>query len=204
MPRSFAMVSIARKDIGGHSPASFDRKFLRISNPFEDDRLSHWTGYSTPGTIPLAVYSLDYPGVPFLLIDLRRGSGPKRSEMARRVADDVTIGALGLTGFGNWDYLALKSGWMFVQKRHGRPTNRAERQRAFAQLRHALGTDSALDPALRRELTTRVERLALDPVERTWSQEVSGAWRQYEALVQSREKLDAMVKASLKEPEPGQ
>ena len=37
--------------------------------------------------------------------------------------------------------------------------------------------------ALRRELESRIERLDLDPVEKSWAQEVRGAWRQYDALM---------------------
>jgi hypothetical protein len=43
--------------------------------------------------------------------------------------------------------------------------------------------DDSLDPALRRELMSRVERLNLDPVEKSWSQERRAAWRQYDALM---------------------
>jgi hypothetical protein len=72
---------------------------------------------------------------------------------------------------------------MFVHKRHGGATNRGAREQAFVQLRHALGTDAGLDPDLRRELMSLLERLDVDPAARTWAQEVRGAWRQYEALV---------------------
>jgi len=203
LPVSFALVWVAQPDVANAVPRRFDPQFLNIANPFQSERLQKWTGYSeiwnldergvrlsgdAPGTrpvrmIPLALYSLDYPRVPFLLVDFRSSGRPQRSEIARRLADDITTGVLGMTEFGNWSYLALKSSWFFVHERHGGATNRSARRRAFVQLRHALGADDTMPPALRRELLARAEKLDLNPVEHSWNEEVSNAWRQYDALV---------------------
>ncbi len=168
MVNSFAMVWVAQQDLpcdheehAGH----FEAQFLKIANPFGDDGLCRWSGYSQTWEkdgkqttmIPLALYSLDYPGVPLLLVDFRRTGGPGRSEMALRFTDDMTAGVLGLTGFGvtHLGYQTLKAGWLFVHKRHGGATDRALRRRAFVQLRHALGTDESLDPLLRAQLASQ-------------------------------------------------
>jgi hypothetical protein len=92
---------------------------------------------------------------------------------------------LGLTGFGftHLGYRALKSSWLFIHERHGSATNRAMRRRAFVQLRHALGVDESLDPELRAQLSMRIEMLDIDPLERSWQQEVAGANAQYAALL---------------------
>lgn len=85
MVNSFAMVWVAREDLPcdrRESTRHFDAQFLKIANPFGDASLCHWKGYSQTDMIPLALYSLDYPGVPLLLVDFRRASGPTRSEMA--------------------------------------------------------------------------------------------------------------------------
>jgi hypothetical protein len=202
-PNSFGVVWIAQRDANSGDEHRFDDRFLRIANPFEDERVRCWNGYSQIWTvdrfgvrmpdgaeggnqirmIPLGVYSLDYPGVPLLLVDFRDPSRPQRSEMSLRLMNDVTTGVLGLTTFGNLSYTAAKTGFLFIHKRHGGATNRLSRESAFAQLRHALGTDASLDPGLRRELMSQVEKLALDPVEKSWSQEVGAAWRQYDALM---------------------
>ncbi len=192
VPNAFGMLWISRADLEDRS-RRFDPQFLKIENPFADDRLRQWKGYTQTWNpnrdhhpdvmIPLALYSLDYPGVPLLLIDFRRAGGPRRKEMAVRFADDVTAGVLGYTGFGHLGFLALKTSWLFVDKRHGGTTNRAARARAFIQLRHALGVDDSLDPPLRAQLAQRLEALDVDPIERTWDQEVKGAWAQYDALV---------------------
>jgi hypothetical protein len=200
MVNSFAMVSIAQDDLPcdqGDSKRPFDAQFLKIANPFDDASLCKWKGYSQDDMIPLALYSLDYPGIPLLLVDFRRPGGPTRSEMALRFTDDMTSGVLGLTGFGvtHLGYQALKAGWLFVHKRHGSATNRAMRRRSFVQLRHALGTDDELDPALRTQLVKHLEKLDIDPLERSWEQEVRGARAQYEALMKDANALPKLVRA---------
>ena len=75
-------------------------------------RVADGTGSGVPAKmIPLAVYALDYPGVPLLLIDIRDPSHPRRSEMGLRLTNDVTTGALGLTTFGTPGYFAAKTGF---------------------------------------------------------------------------------------------
>ncbi len=202
-PESFAVIWIARRDAETPGDHAFNPGFLRIDNPFHDDRVVKWKGYSqvwtvdaygsrvpdgAPGgnqveMIPLAVYSLDYPGAPLLMVDFRDPGRPQRRELGLRLANDVTTGVLGLTGFGNFGYVAAKTSYMFVHKRHGGATNRLSRRGEFLELRHALGTDDSLDPELRRELIARVEKLNLDPVEKTWPGEIRAARRQYEALM---------------------
>jgi len=103
--------------------------------------------------------------------------------MGLRLANDITTGVLGLTTFGNLSYSAAKTGYLYVHKRHGAATDRMSRRDAFVELRHALGVDDSLDPELRRDLMARVEKLNLDPVEKSWSQERRAAWRQYDALM---------------------
>jgi hypothetical protein len=184
MPGAFAMISVSADDLDEERPKRFDKQFLHISNPFNDPRLR-----TKSGEIPLAVYALDYPRVPLRLVDFR-SDGPQLNEMGLRFANDLTTDVLGFTGlaFGNLDYLALKQSWLFVHTRHGGTTDRGARERAFVQLRHALGTDATLDPLLRRQLMARLEKLDIDPAARTWQQEVRGAWRQYDALVGANDK----------------
>lgn len=202
-PDSFATIWIAQRDAMASREHPFNDHFLGIADPFQDGRVANWNGYSRTWTldrdgvrlpdgapggeparmIPLAIYSLDYPGVPLLLVDFRDPGHPQRSEMGLRLANDITTGVLGLTTFGNLSYSAAKSGYLYIHKRHGGATDRMSRRSAFVELRHALGVDDSLDPELRRELMSRVERLNLDPVEKSWSQERRAAWRQYDALM---------------------
>src|SRR5207249_4484872 len=77
LPESFAMLWVAGPDLARGETADFDGKFLGIANPFTDDRLRRWNGYSRGNLIPLALYALDYPGVPLLMVDFRRAGGPR-------------------------------------------------------------------------------------------------------------------------------
>jgi hypothetical protein len=123
--------------------------------------------------------------VPLLLIDFRDASHPQRTETCLRAATDVTAGVFGLTTFGNFSYFAAKTAFLFVHKRHGAATDRLARRNAFIAMRHALATGDSLDEGLRSDLESRIERLDLDPVEKSWPQEVRAAWRQYDALMKS-------------------
>ena len=176
---AFALLWIAQDEVRRTDPRPFDSQFLGISDPFRDDRVRNWKGYSemwtldrngapldgdAPGgrkvrMIPLALYALEYPRVPLLMVDFRDAGKPKRSEMIRRVSDDVATGVLGFTGFGHWPYLLAKSAFFFVHGRHGGTLNRESRVRAYARLRHALKVDEALAPPLRTELIARSERV---------------------------------------------
>ena len=200
-PDSFGVIWTAQTDAEANHP--FDGQLLHIANPFHDERIRSWNGYSQVWTldrdgvrvpdgtvggvpvkmIPLAVYALEYPGVPLLLIDFRNASHPQRTERRLRVANDVTTGILGLTPFGSFRYFAAKTGFLFVHKRHGAATDRLARRNAFIALRHAVATGGSIDEDLRRNLESRIEKLDLDPVEKSWTQEVRAAWRQYDALI---------------------
>jgi hypothetical protein len=198
---SFGVIWITQNDVEANHP--FDGQLLHIANPFHDKRTRSWNGYSQVWTldrygvrlpdgtdggvpvkmIPLAVYALDYPGVPLLLIDFRDASHPQRTERRLRAANDVTAGVFGLTTFGNLGYFAAKTGFLFVHKRHGASTDRLARRNAFIALRNLLATGDSLDQGLRRDLESRIERLDVDPIEKSWAQEVRAAWRQYDALM---------------------
>ena len=105
-----ALLWIAREDVTSQSP-KWDGRFLGIADPFNDSRLKNWTGYTekryfdasglpidaetakvTPGAtsrqlIPLALYALEYPKVPLVLVDFRDTHKPKNREMfAKRLA----------------------------------------------------------------------------------------------------------------------
>jgi hypothetical protein len=200
-PDSFGVIWVAQKAAEANHP--FAGQLLHIANPFHDERIRSWNGYAQVWTldrygvrlpdgtdggvpvkmIPLAVYALDYPGVPLLLIDFRDASHPQRTERRLRALDDVTTGVFGLTTFGNLGYFAAKTGFLFVHKRHGASTDRLARRNAFIALRNALATGDTLDQGLRHDLESRIERLDVDPVEKSWAQEVRAAWRQYDALM---------------------
>ena len=133
--------------------------------------------------IPLAMYGLDHPRTPLLLVDFRGSGHPPRREIGLRIAEDVSTGVFGLTGFGNLGLLAAKTSLLFIHARHGGATDRSARRRAFVFERHTIGADSNMDPRLRGELLNRIEKVDVNPIERSWEQEIRDSKKQYESLV---------------------
>src|SRR5579872_3356675 len=92
-----ALLWIAADEVG--LDHKFDGQFLGISNPYRDERLQAWKGYRQVRDgremIPLALYALDYPKVPLLVVDFRNAGAPKRREMLRHAATDTITGVLG-------------------------------------------------------------------------------------------------------------
>jgi hypothetical protein len=202
--RTHALLWIAREDlIPNGQPHKWDGRFLGIADPFADSRLKNWTGYTekryfdesglpveadTPGAtsrelIPLALYALEYPKVPLVLVDFRDTHKPKNREMLRLATGDAVSGVIGISKFGNWPYLAGSMTWNFVRSRHGDPNNRSARLKAFSQVRRWLTLDGSMDPALRAELQRRLEILGVNPLEDSVFEETEIANRQYDALL---------------------
>jgi hypothetical protein len=200
---SEALLWIARSDLDTRAGRRFDGQFLSIANPWTDDRLMHWTGYTqrryfdsdnhpvpegTPDAhaeemIPLALYNLDYPRVPLLLADFRNSLSPKRREMVNQGASSMVTGVLGLTRFGNPEFFAAQALWTFVRGRHGFAVNRSARLQAYSEAREFLALDSSLDPALRTQLQLRLDHLALNPRENDVAHEATLAREQYAVLL---------------------
>jgi hypothetical protein len=196
-----ALLWIAREDV--ETDHLFDGKFLGISNPYDDEELSNWSGFSLKrwydssgreveaGTsdaverelIPLALYGLDYPKVPLLLVDFRSTHAPKRREMVGHAMSDTMTGLLGVTKWGNWPYWAGSLGWSFWRTRHGSPTNGAKRLEAYATVRRYLALDSSVDPELRAELQRRLEVIGVNPLGENVLEESHIARRRYAALL---------------------
>ncbi|HEY2843373.1 MAG TPA: hypothetical protein VGJ09_06975 [Bryobacteraceae bacterium] len=200
--QTHALLWVAREDLAA-GPRKFDGRFLGIGDPFTGTRLKNWTGYSqtryfddagrivdsgAPGAtprelIPLALYGLDYPKVPLLLVDFRDTRKPKHREMLRLAAGDALSGVLGISKFGNWPYMTASWSWNFVRARHGDANNRVDRLRTYTQVRRWLALDGSIDPKLRAELQKRLETLGVNPLEESIFAETQIADHQYDALL---------------------
>ena len=198
-----ALLWVTREDLEHPSQHSFDGQFLNISDPWTDERLQHWTGYTefryldadnrlvasdTSGAravemIPLAFYSLDHPRAPLLLADFRDQLKPKRRELFLHGTTVLVSGVLGFSRFGNWPYFASESVWTFVRGRHGAAVNRSARLRAYSEARAFLAVDTGLGPQLKSELLSRLDHLALNPLENRVAAEGQLAREQYNALL---------------------
>ncbi len=187
---SQALLWIARQDAAGSR--DFAGRFLSMSNPYGDPRIANWAGYSEMRyleaeqryveLVPLALYSLDHPKAPLLLVDFRDTRAPKHREMIRHAAVDGLSGIVGYSRWGNWPYFAGTSAWSFIRSRHGAPNSRPARIRAYSQVRQWLAFDPPLDPALRADLRQRLEVLGVNPLEDNSNNEVRFAERQFAAL----------------------
>lgn len=197
-----ALVWIARADLEAPRAQRFDKRFLNISNPFGDKRLLRWQGYTetryfdaenrrvpseTPGAravelIPLALYGLDHPKIPIMLVDFRDTLNPKTREMSQRVLQDVARTTVSLTHL-DLPYLLGRAVFDFVADRRGMDVNQPSRLRAYSQLKLLLALDASLDPSLRDELSHRLERVSLNPLENGLDAEARLARAQYAALL---------------------
>ncbi len=198
-----ALLWVAQEDLKQGVNHSFDGQFLNISDPWTDERLQHWTGYTEPRyldadnrlvtsdasgarpveMIPLAFYSLDHPRTPLLLADFRDQLKPKRRELFLHGSTVLVSGVLGVSRFGNWPYFASESVWTFVRRRHGAAVNRSARLRAYSEARAFLAVDTGLPRQLKSELVSRLDHLALNPLENRVAAEGKLAREQYDALL---------------------
>jgi hypothetical protein len=198
-----ALLWASREDLKKSRARKFDARFLNIKSPWGDKRLETWGGHAetryfdaenrpapkdAEGSravelIPLALYGLDHPKIPSLLVDFRDGGNPKRREMSRRVIEDVTRNVLAVSPFGDVHYFLGRTLFDFVTSRRGMDINQPSRLRAYTQLKLLLSLDASLDPALRGEIAGRVERVSLNPLENDLDAEAALAREQYASLV---------------------
>jgi hypothetical protein len=207
-----ALLWVARPDIARNRERRFDARFLNIANPWKDERLQNWKGYTQTRyfdadnrpveanaegahaveMIPLALYGLDFPKIPMLLVDFRDAANPKKREMSRRVLEDVTRNLLSLSSFANIPYFLGRTIYDFVTSKRGMDLNQPSRLRTYSQLKLLLQLQASLDPGLRDEITRRLERVSLNPLENNLEAEAELARDQYAALVAYAKRADGL------------
>lgn len=207
-----ALVWAARPDLSRNRERPFNSRFLNIKSPWKDERLLNWTGYTetryfdadnrqvtaeTPGAhavemVPLALYGLDHPKIPVLLVDFRSPLNPKHREMSRLVLQDVTRTMLGFSRFGDLPFFLSRTIYDFVTGRRGMDLNQPSRLRSYSQLKLLLSLDASLDPQLRLEVGKRLERVAVNPLENDLATEAQLAREQYAALVAYASRPDGL------------
>jgi hypothetical protein len=207
-----ALLWVAKSDLAPNQGRLYDSRFLNISNPWSDKRLLTWQGYSetrfldaenrrvaaeTPGAraaemIPLALYGLDNPKIPILLVDFRDGLNPKKREMSRRVLQDVTKNILSVSRFGDLSYFLGRTVFDFVTGRRGIDLNQASRLGAYSQLKLLLALNQSLDPELREQIGNRLEKVSLNPMENDLKAEANLATEQYASLLAYAKRPDGL------------
>ena len=209
-----AMVWVAKGELAANKGKRFNKRFLNIASPWGDKRLLNWKGYEdvwyfdadsrpvpaeAPNArpvemIPLALYGLDNPKIPALLVDFRDGLNPKKREMSRRVLQDVTRNVLSLSKFGDLPYFLGRSVFDFVTGRRGMDINQPSRLRTYSQLKLLLALNESLEPELRDEISARLEKVSLNPLENDLDAETKLAQTQYKALMAYASRPDGLAK----------
>jgi hypothetical protein len=207
-----ALLWVAKSDLARNQGRRYDNRFLNISNPWSDQRLTDWQGYSetrfldsenrpvppeTPGAhetemIPLALYGLDNPKIPMVLVDFRDALNPKKREVSRRALQDVTRNILSLSRFGDLPYFVGRTVLDFVTGTRGMDINQPSRLRTYSQLKLLLSLNQSLDPELREQIGHRLERVSLNPMENDLEAEAKLATEQYEALLEYAKRPDGL------------
>lgn len=207
-----ALLWVARPDLVKYRERQFNKRFLNIANPWRDERLRNWRGYSetryfdaehnpveadTPRAravqmIPLALYGLDFPKIPMLLVDFRDGMNPKKREMPRRVLQDVARNVLALSAYGDIPYFLGRTVYDYVTDKRGVDFNQPTRMRTYSQLKLLLSLSKSLEPQLRDEISNRLERVSLNPLENDVAAETQIARDQYAALIAYARKPDGL------------
>jgi hypothetical protein len=203
---------VARADLLANHGKRYDGRFLNISNPWSDKRLLSWKGYSetryldadnravSPDVagaraaemIPLALYGLDNPKIPMLLVDFRDGFNPKKREMSRRALRDATRNILSVSRFGDLPYFFGRTVFDFVTGRRGADVNQPSRVRAYSQLKLLLSLNQSLDPDLREQIGNRLEKVSLNPLENDLEAEAQLAREQYASLLAYAKRPDGL------------
>ena len=199
-----AMLWVAKRDLEKREGAKYNGRFLNIASPWSDKRLLKWRGFvenwyfdseahqvesGSAGAeavemIPLALYGLDNPKIPMLLVDFRDSYNPKKREMSRRVLNDVTRNILSLSKFGNIPFFLGRTVFDFVTGRRGMDINQPSRLQTYSELKLLLALTNSMNPELRDEVDGRLEHISLNPFENDLEAEARIARDQYGALME--------------------
>ena len=198
-----AIVWASASAILANKGKKFERRFLNLKSPWGDEKLLKWKGYTetrwydaddrevaseTPGAhaktlIPLAVYGLDHPKVPIILVDFRDNENPKFREISKRILSDLTGNVLSLAQFSGIPFFVGRLIYDFVTGRRGLDVNQTSRLRAYAQLKLLLSLDESLDADFRGDIARRVESATLNPLQNDADIELQMARTQYDNLL---------------------
>ncbi len=199
-----AIVWVSADEIASSSPSrKFDGRFLNIASPWADGSLRKWQGYSRTfyvepdgrvvsepsddthavEMIPLAVYGLDFPKIPAILVDFRSFLNPKAREISRRAVDDVGRFLLDITPFGDLKYYVARKMFGFVVGRKGVDIVQPSRATVAVQLTALLNLEDDMDPELRAIISRDLEHLRLNPLVNSADAQERIARAQYHALL---------------------
>jgi hypothetical protein len=178
-------------------------KLLAIRNPWTDERLKNWKGpvyertldkNSSVSVIPLAVYSLDYPKQPLILMDFRHKLSRRRREVAQRSVNELITGVLGISHFADWYFYIAFDLHRFIVGRRGAALDEAYRLDCYSDFRVNLALDRTIDPSLKKDMETRLRWLAVNPLEAAPRREIQNAIARYKLLEKEADDGDLMAR----------
>jgi hypothetical protein len=198
-----ALLWISKGDREAQANRHFDGRFLSIADPWSDQRLRNWRGYSQrryidadgrPASgndpqarpiemVPLALYGLDHPKIPALLIDFRDGHNPKRRELTRRIVRDVAKNVLPLSTFGQVMFFLGRTPYDWITGRRGMDVNQPSRLRSYSELKLLLAFNGSIEPGLKNEIERRLENVSVNPMSNDSEAEIRLARQQYDSLI---------------------
>jgi hypothetical protein len=143
--------------------------------------------------IPLALYGLDEPKIPLMLIDFRDSLNSKKREMSQRLFKDLTRNVITDSIFKSIPFYLAKNTYSILLGRRGIDYNQNLRLRSYAQLKLMLSLDPPLDPGLKREIARRLEFVTIDPFQNSFKAEVELARSQYAALLEYAKAPDGLA-----------
>jgi hypothetical protein len=194
---------VAQPDLAESKIKSFSGRFLNVDNPWTDKRLAQWRGpvetwhLDAKGRrvdphhpearptqmIPLALYGLNHPRIPALLIDFRSSLNPRMREVSRRLVEDITNTGLRVSLLGNLYYTIGKSVLGFALQRWGKDLNQPSRWRAQAELKVLLEFNASLSPSLKEVIRKSMNVGSTNPLAATLDANSQVAWHQHEQLL---------------------
>lgn len=213
-----AVLWILKSELASKTRTEFNSRFLNIANPWTDVRLRSWKQYTkgvwvdsdrrlvaeeTAGArkdelIPLALYALDFPKIPALLVDFRDTSNPKKREMSRLVLNDLARYAADISfSVTNPSYFVARRTYDYLTSKKGIDFNQQSREPAYARLKTVLMLDCLLDPKFKTLIAKDLEKLTTDPLQNDLGAEMKIAAAQYDWLIRDLESPESKTLSRL-------
>ncbi|HET9131041.1 MAG TPA: hypothetical protein VFO86_08845, partial [Terriglobia bacterium] len=207
-----AILWVAREELEANRQNAFDSRFLSISKPWGDKALLNWIGPTEtryfdsddrrvndgPNAvrqvemIPLALYGLDHPKIPALLIDFRKPMNAKARELSHIAFDRFGKGVFTASPIANTAIHFGRIAARVATRRMGVDLFQPSRLLSYTQLKMVLSSNPGISSAMRLEIGRRVEGVAVNPLENDLPTEVALARSQYRALLDYASRPDGL------------
>jgi hypothetical protein len=142
--------------------------------------------------IPLALYGLDHPKIPALLIDFRKPLNAKARELSHIAFERVGTRIFTASPFANTAIRFGRIAARVATRRMGVDLFQPSRLQSYSQLKMVLSSNSGLSSTMRLEIGRRVESVAVNPLENDLTTEVALARSQYRALLEYASRPDGL------------